>query len=162
MLTRKVPIESSLGDRPGTVNVSRSIHSQMGSGLELRQTVTAIAVTKCRISRPDPTQVAAGEAGGVDLEELVHLAHRLFSGAPVLRGAHVLEDGLLGLAGLFLFDRLVHRVVHGAPLGAGTVMLDESPSDRARDLDDLFLEEGGGAEGGRPGELVGQPAEEVD
>src|SRR5713226_6937281 len=38
---------------------------QLGSGLEIRQTVTAIAVTKCRNSRPDPFEVVPPRGVGM-------------------------------------------------------------------------------------------------
>ena len=70
---------------------------------------------------------AAREAVGVHLEPLVHLPHRGLGGAPVVRGAQVLEDGGLRLARLFLLDQLVHGVVHRAPLRPRAVVLRRAP-----------------------------------
>src|SRR5438034_791960 len=100
--------------------------------------------------------VSAGETLGVGLEQPVHLPHRRFGRPSVVGRAQVLEDRPLRLARLLLLDRLVHRVVHAAPLGADPVVLDEGPTDGLRDLDNFLFEERRRAERGAPRDFVSQ------
>src|SRR5262249_53128498 len=64
------------------------------------------------------------------------------------------------LAGFLRFDFLVYQIVHGAPVGATAVVLDQRATDGLRHLDHLGLDERRGAEGRAPRDLVGQPTEE--
>src|SRR2546426_4349782 len=76
-------------------------------------------------------QMSAGEPFGVGGEETMHFAHRFLRRSSGVRGAQVLEDGVLRLAPLLLLDCLVHRVVLAAPPRAYPVVLDEGAAHRA-------------------------------
>src|SRR5204863_3819744 len=95
-------------------------------------------------------------------EEVVHLPHRGLGGAAVLGRLDVAEDRLLRLARLLLLDRLVHRVVGGAPVRSYAVMLHERLAHGASDLYHLLLEERGRAQRRAPGYVVRQSPEERD
>src|SRR3989442_9593389 len=107
-------------------------------------------------------QMSAGEPFGVGVEQTMHLAHRFLGRSSVVRGAQVLEDGVLRLARLLLLDCLVHRVVLAAPLGTYPVVLDEGATDGAGDLDHFLLQQGRRAEGGAPRPLMRELLEERD
>src|SRR2546425_10316164 len=82
--------------------------------------------------------VSAGETLGGGLEQPVHLPHRRFGRPSGVGRAEVLGDRPLRLARLLLLDRLVQRVVHGAPLGADPVWLGEGPAHGLRGVDNLL------------------------
>src|SRR5439155_7147463 len=68
-------------------------------------------------------QMSAGEPFGVGVEQTMHLAHRFLGRSSVVRGAQVLEDGVLRLARILLLDCFVTGVVLPPPLGPYPVVL---------------------------------------
>src|SRR5262245_30427562 len=108
------------------------------------------------------SEVSAAQALGVDIQQPMHLAHRVFGGPAIVQRPEVLEDRFLRLPRFLLLDRLVNGVVLAAPLRAHAIVLDERTADGAGDLDDLFLQQRRRAERGAPRPLVGQLLEEGD